>query len=278
MLFATGFIGMFIIGGLSGISLAIVPIDLQVEDTYYVVGHFHYVLFGGTMLAIFAGIYYWFPKVFGRLLGEKLGAWNFWTMFAGFNLTFFPMHILGLLGMPRRVFTYAGNQGWDTLNLISTIGAFVLSISIWIFIINVFRSLRSGQPAGNDPWDAQTLEWTTTSPAPEYNFATIPVVYTRRPFWDFKHFRDEAKGMDLQAEPGGTEVAIHLPGGSYYPIVIGLGLMVVCYGLIYTYVAVGAGGCHHVLRNYRLVPRAALAGQSQKEAGYYERIDHTAQF
>lgn len=241
LLFAAGFIGMFIVGGLSGISLAIVPIDLQVEDTYYVVGHFHYVLFGGTMLAIFAGIYYWFPKVFGRMLGEKLGAWNFWTMFAGFNLTFFPMHILGLLGMPRRVFTYAGGQGWDTLNLISTVGAFVLSISIWIFIVNVFRSLRNGQPAGNDPWDAQTLEWTTTSPAPEYNFAKIPVVYTRRPFWDFKYFRDEAKGMDDPAQPVGAEISIHLPGGSYYPLVIGLGLMIVCYGLIFTYILSGLG-------------------------------------
>lgn len=241
LLFATGFIAMFIIGGLSGVSLAIVPIDLQVQDTYYVVGHFHYVLFGGTMLAIFAGIYYWFPKVFGRLLSEKLGAWNFWTMFAGFNLTFFPMHILGILGMPRRVFTYAGNQGWDTLNLLSTIGAFVLSISIWIFIINIFHSLRNGKPAGNDPWDAQTLEWTTTSPAPEYNFATIPVVYTRRPFWDFKYFRDELKGMELTPAPDPATVTVHLPGGSYYPIILGLGLMVACYGLIYSYYVSGLG-------------------------------------
>jgi cytochrome c oxidase subunit 1 len=243
MLFIIGFIAMFIVGGLSGISLAVVPIDFQVQDTYYVVAHFHYVLYGGTMLAIFSGIYYWFPKISGRMLSEKLGQWNFWTMLLGFNLTFFPMHILGLLGMPRRVFTYAGGQGWDTLNLLATIGAIVMAISTWIFIANVVHSVYRGKVAGNDPWDAHTLEWTTTSPPPVYNFATIPVVSSRRPFWDFKHFADKNPGMQVvdSAKSGEPQPVIHLPAGSYNPIIISYGLMVACYGLIYTYWLSGLG-------------------------------------
>jgi heme/copper-type cytochrome/quinol oxidase subunit 1 len=187
MLFAVGFIAMFVIGGLSGVSLAVVPIDLAVTDSYYVVAHLHYVLFGGTMLGIFAGAYYWFPKMTGRLLSEGLGRWHFWATFVGFNLTFLPQHWLGAVGMPRRVFTYAASTGWGPLNLISTVGAVILAVAMLIFFVNLARSLRSGAIAGDDPWDAFTLEWSTTSPPPPENFTSIPAVTGRRPLWDRKH-------------------------------------------------------------------------------------------
>ncbi|TME67837.1 MAG: cytochrome ubiquinol oxidase subunit I, partial [Chloroflexi bacterium] len=149
--------------------------------------HLHYVLFGGTMFGIFAGTYYWFPKMTGRLLNEVLGRWHFWTTFVGFNLTFLPQHWLGAVGMPRRVFTYAASTGWGPLNLLSTIGAAILAIAMVIFFVNLVRSLRSGEIAGDDPWDAFTLEWATTSPPPPENFASIPAVTGRRPLWDRKH-------------------------------------------------------------------------------------------
>ena len=187
LLFSIGFLAMFIIGGLSGVSLAVVPVDFQVTDTYYVVAHLHYVLFGGTVFAIFSGVYYWFPKITGRLLNETIGKWHFWVMFAGFNITFFPMHILGLLGMPRRIYTYSAGQGWTLWNLLETIGAFIIAVSMMIFLWNLWVSLRKGEKAGSDPWDAQTLEWTISSPPPEHNFATIPSVNSRRPLWDKKH-------------------------------------------------------------------------------------------
>jgi cytochrome c oxidase subunit I len=240
MLFATGFVAMFLIGGLSGISLAIVPIDFQVSDSYYVVAHFHYVLMGGTVFGVFAGLYYWFPKVTGRLLSETLGKWHFWTMFAGFNLTFFPMHIVGLLGMPRRIYTYGGGMGWDTLNLLATVGAFVLAISVALLLINLVWGLRRGQPAGNDPWDAQTLEWTVSSPPPVYNFATIPVVASRRPFWDQKHFGGPAVAPET-VDPA-VAAAIHLPGGSIYPLLVTTGLLVAAYAMVYlAWFGVGLG-------------------------------------
>lgn len=223
-LFAVGFIAMFIIGGLSGVSLAVVPVDLQVTDTYYVVAHLHYVLFGGTVFAVFSGIFYWFPKLTGRLLDEKLGRWQFWTLFLGFNLTFFPMHILGLLGMPRRVYTYAEGLGWGALNLVETLGAFVIALAILIFLWNVFSSLRQGKVAGDDPWGAQTLEWTTSSPPPAYNFAVIPIIHSRRPAWD------KNKGL---APPDQGPAGFHLPGPSYNPALLALGLMAAAFGLIY---------------------------------------------
>jgi cytochrome c oxidase subunit I len=190
MLFALGFIVMFLIGGLNGAALAVVPFDYQVTDTYFVVSHLHYVLFGGSVMGIFAGIFYWFPKMTGRLLNERMGQVQFWLMLIGMNLAFFPMHILGLLGMPRRQWTYKDNLGWDQLNLISSIGAFMLGLAILIFIINWALTLfkRNFAPlAGNDPWDAFTLEWDTTSPPAAYNFETIPTVRGRRPFYDLKH-------------------------------------------------------------------------------------------
>ena len=187
MLFALGFIAMFLIGGLNGAALAIVPFDYQVTDTYFVVAHLHYVLFGGSVFGIFAGIYYWFPKITGKLLNERLAQVHFWLMLIGLNVTFFPMHILGLLGMPRRIYTYPGNLGWNELNLIATVGAFTIGISILVFVWNFIVTLRSGQAAGTDPWNAFTLEWDTDSPPKPYNFAEIPTVRSRRPFYDKKN-------------------------------------------------------------------------------------------
>src|SRR5437868_1746894 len=187
MLFALGFIGMFLIGGLDGLALAVVPFDYQVTDTYFVVSHLHYVLFGGSVFGIFAGVYYWFPKMSGKLLDERLGQIQFWLMLIGVNLTFFSMHILGLLGMPRRIYTYPANFGWDEINLLQTIGAYMLGIAIMVFFVNLITSLRSGLPAGDDPWDAYTLEWDTTSPPPHYNFPVVPTVRSRRPFYDKKN-------------------------------------------------------------------------------------------
>jgi cytochrome c oxidase subunit I len=187
MLFALGFIAMFLIGGLNGAALAVVPFDYQVTDSYFVVAHLHYVLFGGSVFGIFGGIYYWFPKMTGRLLGDRLGQVQFWLMMVGVNLTFFPMHLLGLLGMPRRIYTYPDNLGWNLDNLLATIGAFIIAASVLVFLWNLFISLGNGQKAGNDPWDAFTLEWDTSSPPVHYNFLTIPTVRSRRPFYDKKN-------------------------------------------------------------------------------------------
>jgi len=188
MLFALGFIAMFLIGGLNGVALAVVPFDYQVTDTYFVVAHLHYVLFGGTAFGIFAGIYYWFPKFSGKMLNERLGQWHFWLMLIGVNLTFFPMHLLGIFGMPRRIYTYPANiVGWSELNLLASIGAFVIALSILIFLFNFVATLKNGEAAPDDPWDAFTLEWDTTSPPKKYNFLTIPIVRSRRPFYDKKN-------------------------------------------------------------------------------------------
>jgi heme/copper-type cytochrome/quinol oxidase subunit 1 len=187
MMFAVAFLFTFTIGGLSGISFAAFPLDWQLTDTYYLVAHFHYVIFGGSAFGIFAGFYYWFPKFSGRMMSERIGVWNFWLTFIGFNLTFFIQHVLGLAGMPRRVFTYPDLPGWAAMNLISTIGAFVLGFSILLFVWNIFDSLANGAVAGDNPWDAWTLEWATTSPPPPENFDRVPPVHGRRPLWDLAH-------------------------------------------------------------------------------------------
>jgi heme/copper-type cytochrome/quinol oxidase subunit 1 len=167
-----------------------VPFDYQVTDTYFVVSHIHYVLFGGAALGIFAGLYYWWPKFFGRKLGERLGQLQFWLWMIGLNLAFFPMHILGLLGMPRRQYTFPSGLGWDQLNLLSTIGAYLLAIGVLVFIWNAIASFQRPATAGNDPWDAYTLEWATTSPPPPHNFDSVPRVRSARPMWDVKHPED----------------------------------------------------------------------------------------
>ncbi|MEE2907827.1 MAG: cytochrome c oxidase subunit I [Planctomycetota bacterium] len=187
MLFSLGFLTQFLLGGLTGIMLAVVPFDWQVSDSYFVVGHFHYVLFGGLVFSIFAAIYYWLPKVSGRMLNEALGKWNFWLLFIGFNLTFGPMHVSGMLGMPRRIYTYHPDRGWELWNLLSSIGVLFQIAAVLFFVGNVLYSLFKGKKAGDDPWDAWTLEWATTSPPPEYNFKEIPTVHSRRPLWDAKH-------------------------------------------------------------------------------------------
>ena len=184
MYFAVAFLLEFVIGGLSGITFAAAPISWQMTDTYYVVAHFHYVLFGGTALAIFGAVYYWFPKMTGKLLSERIGRWHFWLTIIGFNLTFFVQHILGMLGMPRRVYTYPDLPHWGLLNMVSTVGAFAMALSVLVFVWNVVHSLRRGEPAGNNPWDAWTLEWATTSPPAHDNFAKVPPVRGRRPLWD----------------------------------------------------------------------------------------------
>ncbi len=190
MKFATAFLLLFTIGGITGVSFAVVPIDWQSNNSYYVVAHMHYVLFGGTYFAVMAGTYYWFPKMTGRMLSEKLGVWHFWLTFIGFNMTFFIQHVLGVAGMPRRVYTYPKFAGWELMNLISTIGAFILAFSVLVLIINVIISLVRGKEAGDNPWDAWTLEWATTSPPPVYNFDQVPPIRGRRPLWDLKHPED----------------------------------------------------------------------------------------
>jgi cytochrome c oxidase subunit I len=187
MLFACGFLSLFLIGGLTGIMLAAAPFDFQLSDSYFVVGHFHWVLIGGTLFGTFAGIHYWYPKVTGRMLSERLARWQFWLLYVGFLVTFGPMHVSGMLGMPRRIYTYEPDRGWAIWNQIATLGAIIQAPSFVIFLVNIFKSLRDGKPAGDDPWDAWTLEWTTTSPPPAYNFEVVPTVSSRRPLWDLKH-------------------------------------------------------------------------------------------
>ncbi|MGD2042591.1 MAG: cbb3-type cytochrome c oxidase subunit I [Acidimicrobiia bacterium] len=244
MLFAIGFVAMFTIGGLSGVTHSIVPSDWQQTDTYYIVAHFHYVLFGGAVFGIFAGLYYWFPKLTGRVMSETLGKVHFWLMFIGFNLTFAPMHWLGLQGMVRRTWKYAPEAGLEFWNVLVTVGAFIIATGVGLFMYNWWNSRRRGAASGLDPWDARTIEWTIPNPTPEYNFATPPVITRLDDFWHQKYDEDEEgravrkPGADqlieqLEYDGLNPKAPIHLPAPSYFPFVMALGIPLVFYGVIY---------------------------------------------
>jgi cytochrome c oxidase subunit 1 len=267
--FGIGFIGMFLIGGITGVMLAVPPFDLQVTDTYFVVGHFHYVLFGGSIFGLFAGFYYWWPKMFGRMLSERLGKWHFWLMLVGMNLTFFPMHYLGMIGQPRRTWTYEAGQGFEIPNQIETFGSLIVAVSIALFVLNVLLSWRNGEVPGNDPWDGHTLEWATTSPPPPHNFDAIPVIRSRRPVWDLKY--GGGVGAEDLTAPRDTKAAgssdedphqhdIHLPPPSFYPIVVALGITIAGYGLLYLSGLVITGGL-----SVMSIGIAGLAAQAAKD-------------
>lgn len=228
MLYALGFLSMFMIGGFSGIMHSAAAADAQQHDSYFVVAHLHYVLIGGSLFALLAGITYWFPKITGRLLSERWGTWVFWIFFVGFNVTFFPMHLLGLQGMPRRVYTYSPEMGWQMGNLVSTIGAFVLAVAILLFMIGVGWGLRRGASAGNDPWDGRTLEWSIASPPPVYNFQVLPTVTDRDPFWVAKR---TPQGV---VTPTGDGDGIHLPQPSIFPALCAFGLLLGAYGVLWS--------------------------------------------
>src|SRR6201996_5037391 len=245
-LFFASFIILFTIGGVSGYMTGSVPVDWQLTDTYFVVAHLHYVLIGINVFPVVGATYFWFPKFTGRLLDERIGRWNFWTMFAGFNLGFFPMHISGLLGMPRRIYTFADGMGWDWLNLITTLGSFVFGVGVLLFIWNVVRSMQTGTPAGDNPWDAPTLEWATSSPPPPYNFAVLPVVASRHPLWEDRLEPDKSErsqiGVGLVLDHGrealGTtpvdaqpNIILKMPGDTIVPLCLALAMTVITIGL-----------------------------------------------
>ena len=230
LLFVLGFFAIFVLGGLTGVMLASVPLDLQIHDTFFVVAHLHYVLIGGSVFPLFGAFYYWFPKFTGRMLSERAGHWNFWLMFVGFNLVFFPMHKLGLNGMPRRVYTYLPETGWGTLNLIASIGAFILATGVLVFIVNFFWARRAGAVAGDNPWAADSLEWATASPPLNYNFHNIPVVQGRYPIWEATPDTPVVRGLStkkretlvtsvLDAQP---ELRFDIPGPSIWPLMLAL--------------------------------------------------------
>ena len=251
LLFAVGFVAMFVIGGLSGVTHSIVPHDAQQTDTYYIVAHFHYVLFGGAIFGLFAGLYYWWPKIFGRMLGEGLGKLHFWLMFIGFNLTFGPFHMLGLQGMPRRIYTYPDEMGWNLWNMVSTVGAFMIALATLVFIVNAVRTRTKGQIAEADPWDARTLEWTIPSPPLEHNFDVIPVVEKRDDFWYRKYTHDPETERTVRVFAGGADDHheeshdighIHMPDPSYWPVLAALALPIMSYGVIFSNWGLLAGG------------------------------------
>jgi cytochrome c oxidase subunit I len=269
MLFAVGLVSQFTIGGLSGVMHSVVPIDTQHNDSYFVVAHFHYVLFGGSIFGLFGGIYYWWPKVTGRLLDERLGKLHFWLQFAGFNIAFYSMHFLGLQGMPRRYSSYGAESGWWFWNVVASLGAYLIGASILVFLVNVARSLRDGERAGDNPWDGASLEWATASPPPVYNFRHVPIVRHRDPLWAEKYGHEpHEREQEVEVAVAGTRVAvaempdeapaeeaerrlaaedehsIHMPNPSYYPLLAGLGLFLGAMGLLVNNPHIPIGALH----------------------------------
>ncbi len=245
MLFMLGFVVLFVIGGVSGVMTAAAPFDWQLTDTYFIVAHIHYVLLGINVFPVIAAMYYWLPKITGRMLSERLGTWSFWTMFIGFNVAFFPMHISGLLGMPRRIYTYPAGTGWDAVNLISTIGAVLFALGVLIFVIDAISSLRSGPPAGDNPWDAGTLEWSVPSPPPAYNFAVIPIVNSREPLWEKRLTVGIVEGIRAGPvlEEGRETIettsvdarmadVLHMPEDTAWPLLTSMGVLAAGYALL----------------------------------------------
>jgi cytochrome c oxidase subunit 1/cytochrome c oxidase subunit I+III len=256
LLFVIGFILVFVLGGLSGVMFAAIPFDAQVHDTYFVVAHFHYVMTGAVIFPLFGALYYWLPKMTGRLMSERWGKASFWTIFVGFNLAFFPMHIAGILGQPRRTYTYQAGLGWTAPNLISTVGSFLLGLGILITFVNWVWSLRRGPKAPNDPWGGDTLEWATTSPPPEYNFATVPTIRSLEPVWDQPDLRDGSQPADRggRALVGGhltlstsmldgtPRTVVPMPHATAWPLVATAGLLAGFWGVVFgAWLLAGAG-------------------------------------
>jgi heme/copper-type cytochrome/quinol oxidase subunit 1 len=248
--FVLGFVFIFVLGGLTGVMVASVPFDTQAHDTYFVVAHMHYVLLGGAVFPALGALHYWFPKFTGRMLDPRLGWWTFWLLFVGVNVAFFPMHLLGLEGMPRRVYTYLSGTGWGNLNLLATLGALVMTAGLLVFLANVARSLRGGAPAGENPWDADTLEWSTSSPPPPYNFAVIPVVEGRSALWDRSgrapvvtglrsDMREQLVTTLLDARPSYRH---RMPTPSLWPLAAAAGTSLLLFLLIFTFWAIVIGG------------------------------------
>jgi cytochrome c oxidase subunit 1 len=241
MMFALGFVALFIVGGLSGISHAVSPSDFQQQDTYYIVAHIHYVLFGGSIFGIFAGIYYWWPKITGKMLNETTGRLHFWLTFIGMNLTFFPMHFLGLNGMPRRIYTYSAEFGWENLNQIASIGYVVLFVGFLAFLFNVWQT-RNSRKVGHDPWDAPGVEWSISSPPPPYNFAELPQIEGRDHYWIVKENAEAAGTPITGPEALVDESTIHMPSPSYWPIFTAVGVALIGGGLLSHYALSFVGG------------------------------------
>ncbi len=240
MMYAMGFLTMFMIGGFSGLMHANPSHDAQQQDTYFIVAHFHYVLIGGALMGLFGGMSFWFPKITGRLMTESTTYISFWLLFAGFNLTFFPMHWLGLNGMPRRIYTYAEGMGWDHLNLLCTIGAFLMAVSVAVFYFDMIKSMFYGPIAGDDPWDARTLEWSIPSPPPVYNFKEVPHVRDLDDWWVTKHPQllhhdhDEKRPDEAHDDHHGhDDHGIHMPGNSWYPLIAALGFGIAGFSMIF---------------------------------------------
>jgi cytochrome c oxidase subunit 1 len=249
-LFAIGLVALFTIGGISGVMHSSPPADLQQTDSYFVVAHFHYVLFGGSIMAIFAGIYYYFPKMYGRMMNETLGKTHFWLTFIAMNLTFFPMHFSGMLGMPRRIYTYDAGQGWSLFNHISTIGAYLLFVATLFFVYNFLKSLRSGKPAGPNPWGAATLEWTTPSPVPNYNFATLPTVTSRYPLWEGKEADIESARINQQSGKTAMQLGIVLPYSTIKPMLAALCMTLMFIGLLVSHYMIVAAAAAMAIMIY----------------------------